>query len=186
MRWALVFLAGTELVTENGASRLRGNWFTPYPRHLGPPDTGFLSTRFRFLRGAATSQKPFFAFASFVEPHHATQYQQRDMRPALVRSRRHAGRSGGVLLSVGAIEVLRRPVPPAGPTPRSRAGRARSTTLARTALLNSGRQRLISARRVARRVFSSDSRGNWRRMGAIRLDKRAGTPRESEMASHSM
>jgi len=51
MRWALVFLAGTELVTENGASRLRGSWFTPYPRHLGPPDTGFLSTAFASCAG---------------------------------------------------------------------------------------------------------------------------------------
>ena len=45
---------------------------------------------------------------------------------------------------------------------------------------------LIKARRVARRVFSRDSRGNCRRMGAIKVESSMGMPRESEMASHSM
>ena len=45
---------------------------------------------------------------------------------------------------------------------------------------------VMRARRVAKRVFSRDSRGNCRRMGAIKEVRNMGMPREREIASHSI
>lgn len=54
----------------------------------------------RFLKDAAQSSKPFFAFASFVDPHqpynppppYSSKYRERDMVPALLRAGEHDGR----------------------------------------------------------------------------------------------
>ena len=68
----------------------------------------------RFLRGAAKAKKPFFAFASFVDPHqpynppapYANQYKERDMPPALLRSGEHNERPSHIGASAKSFAPL--------------------------------------------------------------------------------